>query len=57
MMFRTVVTYGLQQWNPDVLSGDPDSMYNVLHETIALLTFEQAVAAYAYSFTGLTMNL
>ena len=56
MMFRTVATYGLRQWNPDILSGDPDSMYNVLHETIALLTFEQAAAAYAYSFTGLTMN-
>jgi hypothetical protein len=56
MMFRTVATCGLPQWNPDVLSGDPDSMYNVLHETIALITFEQAAAAYAYSFTGMVMN-
>jgi len=56
MMFWTVATYGLQQWNPDILSGDPDLMYNILHETIALLTFEQAAAAYVYSFTRLTMN-
>ena len=56
MMFRTVAAYGLQQWNPDILSSDPDLMYNTLHETIALLTFKQATAAYAYSFTGLTMN-
>ena len=55
MMFQTVATYGLRQWNPDVLSGDPDSMYmyNILHETIALLTFfEQAAAAYV-----LTVNV
>jgi hypothetical protein len=56
MMFRTVATYGLRQWNPDVLSGDRDSMYNVLHETIALITFEQAAAAFAYSFTGMKMD-
>jgi len=41
--------------NLAVLGGDPDSMYmyNILHETIALLTFfEQAAAAYA-----LTVNV
>lgn len=38
MMFCTVATYRLWQWNPDSCAN-PDLMYNVLHETIVLLTF------------------
>jgi hypothetical protein len=56
MMFRTVASYGLRGWKPDLLSGDASSMYNCLHETIALLTFEQAAAAYAYVHVGMNMN-
>ena len=56
MMFRTVASYGLKGWKPDLLSSDASSMYNFLHETIALLTFEQATAAYGYAHIGMNMN-
>ncbi|KAF8905482.1 hypothetical protein CPB84DRAFT_1844893 [Gymnopilus junonius] len=39
--FRVVASFGLPHWALDVLSQDPDSMYNLLHEYIALNTFEQ----------------
>lgn len=46
-MFRTVAILGLQHWPPDILSGNPKSMYNnLLHKHIALKTFEQVLAAY-----------
>ena len=49
LMFRTVACLGLRKWAPDVLSGDPESMYNLLHEHIALQTFEQVSGAFGYS--------
>jgi len=52
LMFRTVASLGLDRWAPDVLSNDPESMYNLLHEHIALLTFEQVSGAFGYSFIG-----
>ncbi|KAF8233476.1 hypothetical protein L208DRAFT_1556001, partial [Tricholoma matsutake] len=45
LIFRTVACLGLAKWAPNVLSGDPESMYNLLHEHIALKTFEQVSAA------------
>ena len=41
LMFRTVSFFGFARWAPGVLSQDPNSMSNLLHEHIALLTFEQ----------------
>jgi len=52
LMFRTVASLGLDRWAPDVLSNDPESMYNLLHEHIALLTFEQVSGAFGYAFIG-----
>ncbi|KAF8221287.1 hypothetical protein L208DRAFT_1415328, partial [Tricholoma matsutake] len=40
LIFRAVACLGLAKWAPDVLSGDPKSMYNLLHEHIALKTFD-----------------
>lgn len=57
LMFRTVACLGLRRWAPDVLSGDPDSMYNLLHEHIALTTFEQVTAAYGYSHMAINSPL
>lgn len=57
LIFRTVAVLGLRRWAPDVLSGDPDSMYNLLHEHIALTTFEQVASAYGYGFMGIDMAL
>lgn len=56
LMFRTVACSGLNHWAPDVLGGDPESMYNLLHEHIALTTFEQVVSAFGYSHMGINLS-
>lgn len=56
LMFRTVAYFGLHRWAPDVLSSDPESMYNLLHEYIALRTFEQVSSGYGYSHVGINMS-
>ncbi|KAF8222586.1 hypothetical protein L208DRAFT_1413194, partial [Tricholoma matsutake] len=56
LIFRTVACLGLAKWAPNVLSGDPESMYNLLHEHIALKTFEQVSAAYGYSHMGANLS-
>ena len=56
MMFRTVACLQLRRWAPDVLSNDPESFYNLLHEHIALKTFEQVVGATGYSHTGMNQS-
>lgn len=48
-MFGAVTAAGLFRWAPDVL-GDPDSIYNIVHENIAMVTFRQISAAYGYTF-------
>ncbi|KAG6913664.1 hypothetical protein DXG01_005261 [Tephrocybe rancida] len=54
-MFRSVAMLGLPCWAPDVLSNDPDDLYNFLHEQCAYQMFRQIVAAYGYSFLGVNM--
>ncbi|GLB39666.1 hypothetical protein LshimejAT787_0701760 [Lyophyllum shimeji] len=54
---KTVASFGLLRWAPDVLGGDADSMYNLLHEYIALTTFQQAATAHAYAHMGLIVPL
>jgi hypothetical protein len=56
VMFRTVACHGLQKWAPDVLSNDPESMYNLLHEYIALKTFEQVAGAFGYAHMGANLS-
>ena len=56
-MFRTVSFFGLACWAPDVLSQDPNSMYNLLHEHIALMTFKQVTAGFGYSHLGIDLSL
>ncbi|PPQ75303.1 hypothetical protein CVT26_015247 [Gymnopilus dilepis] len=53
--FQIIASFGLRRWAPDVLSQDPDSMYNLLHEYLALNTFEQLAAAHGYAHMGLNL--
>ncbi|KAF8870515.1 hypothetical protein CPB84DRAFT_1693091, partial [Gymnopilus junonius] len=53
--FRVVASFGLPHWALDVLSQDPDSMYNLLHEYIALNTFEQVAAGHGYLHMGINL--
>ena len=57
LMFRTVAILRLEQWAPDILSCDPDSMYNLLREHIALIMFKQVSSAFGYSHMGLDLPL
>lgn len=56
LMFRTIACFGLERWAPDVLSGDAESMYNLLHEHLALTTFEQVAKGYGYSHMGINLT-
>src|SRR5271155_3201255 len=57
MMHRSISFFGLTQWAPDVLGDDPESMYNILHEQIALTTFQQVAVAFGYSHIGINLQL
>ena len=52
-MHCAVATLGLPRWNPDVLSTDPNSMYNILHEQLALQTFQNVVISHGYAHFGI----
>lgn len=49
VIFQAVANLGLDRWAPDVFSSDADSMYNLLHEYIALQTFMQVSTALGYT--------
>ncbi|PPQ74620.1 hypothetical protein CVT26_007464 [Gymnopilus dilepis] len=57
LAFRSIAFFGLLRWAPDVLSKDPESLYNLLHEHIALKTFEQIAGAYGYSHIGTNLTV
>lgn len=50
LMFRTVASFGLHRWAPELHGANSESMYNLLHEHIALSTFEQVASGFGYSF-------
>ena len=52
-MHCTVATLGLLRWNPDILSTNPNSMYNILHEQLALQTFQNVVISHGYAHFGI----
>ena len=57
LMHRSISFLGLARWAPDVLGGDPESMYNILHEQIALMTFQQVAGAFGYAHLGINLQL
>ncbi|KDR65036.1 hypothetical protein GALMADRAFT_149045 [Galerina marginata CBS 339.88] len=56
-MFEAVALAGLSRWSPDVLSQDPESMYNLLHEHVALATFMKVVKSGGYDFMAADYTL
>lgn len=52
-MFIAVANAGL--WAPDVL-GNVDSMYNALHQQIAILTFKTVAASFGYTFMNVNLS-
>ena len=52
-MHGVVATLGLLRWNPDIMSTDPNLMYNILHEQLAIQTFQHIVISHGYAHFGI----
>ena len=52
-MHSTVATLGLSCWNPDVMSTDSNSMYNILHKQLAIQTFQHIMISHGYAHFGI----
>ncbi|VDB99908.1 unnamed protein product [Peniophora sp. CBMAI 1063] len=50
--YGALFSLGLSAWTPDIYGNNPDSLYNLLHETIAISTFEHMCASFAYTVFG-----
>ncbi|KAG6913893.1 hypothetical protein DXG01_003672 [Tephrocybe rancida] len=57
IILRAVAVLGLSRWAPDVLSKDPESKYNILHEDLALRTFQRVAAGQGYSHMGINLGI
>ncbi|KAJ3830991.1 hypothetical protein F5878DRAFT_679157, partial [Lentinula raphanica] len=56
-LFASVAAIGLELWNPDVAGGSPESLYNSVHEHIAITTFQVLLSAFAYRTFAPDMSL
>ncbi|KAJ3831370.1 hypothetical protein F5878DRAFT_729669 [Lentinula raphanica] len=56
-LFSSVAAIGLEFWNPDVAGGSPESLYNSIHEHIAITTFQVLLSAFAYRVLAPDMSL
>lgn len=54
-MFVAIADAGLNRWAPDVL-GTVESMYNSLHEELAVSTFQKVAGAFAYTFMNVDLS-
>ncbi|KAI5827402.1 hypothetical protein K523DRAFT_364623 [Schizophyllum commune Tattone D] len=55
-IFQKIAATGLQKWSPDISQSDPESLYNQLHEQLALKTWRQ-VALTAGGYNHLQISL
>ncbi len=53
--FSAVAELGLSRWRPNIL-GNADSLYNVAHERIALVTFRQMASQHRYAFMSVNLS-
>lgn len=53
--YSALLSLGLSTFTPDIYGNNPDSFYNLLHERIALSTFEHMCTSFAY--TAFNVNL
>ncbi|KAJ6586617.1 hypothetical protein B0H10DRAFT_2234359 [Mycena sp. CBHHK59/15] len=55
-IFSAVRHFGLLEWRPDIINGTPGTLYNVMHEVIALKTFQTvAIAGNAQQTTNISL--
>ncbi|KAL1659019.1 hypothetical protein GGF50DRAFT_92225 [Schizophyllum commune] len=56
-IFQKIAAAGLQKWSPDISQSDPESLYNQLHEQLALKTWRQvALAAGGYNHLQISLK-
>lgn len=57
IIFNAIATAGLHAFKPDVF-GNPESIYNLVHEHLAIHTFRTIASAWAYSsFCEINLSL
>ncbi|KAI5823055.1 hypothetical protein K523DRAFT_255848 [Schizophyllum commune Tattone D] len=55
-IYTMLAASGCTTWAPDLgIGSDPDSLYNLFHEDLALRSFRQAVAVGGYDHLGVNM--
>lgn len=55
-IYAMLAVSGCTTWAPDLgIGSDPDSLYNLFHEDLALRSFRQAVAVGGYDHLGVNM--
>ncbi|KAL1687026.1 hypothetical protein GGG16DRAFT_63080 [Schizophyllum commune] len=55
-IYAMLAASGCTTWAPDLgIGNDPDSLYNLFHEDLALRSFRQAVAVGGYDHLGVNM--
>jgi len=52
-MHSMVATLRLSSWNPNIMSTDPNSMYNILHKQLAIQPFQHIVISHGYAHFGI----
>ncbi|KAJ3796507.1 hypothetical protein GGU11DRAFT_133361 [Lentinula aff. detonsa] len=56
-IFSAITALGLDRWAPDVTGGHPDSVYNLVHEQVAISTFKMLLASFVYRFMNADMTV
>ncbi|KAJ7265145.1 hypothetical protein C8J57DRAFT_1025431, partial [Mycena rebaudengoi] len=51
LIYSVIIQLEIVEWNPDVL-GSPDSMYNIAHERVAIISFQTVAGAHGYAHLG-----
>ncbi len=55
LIFEAVAAMGLKRFAPDFL-GDPNSIYNLIHERVCIFTFRQIASSFGYAFMGCDLS-
>ncbi|KAJ6610133.1 hypothetical protein B0H10DRAFT_1793293 [Mycena sp. CBHHK59/15] len=53
--FSIVLAAGLKKWCPDIL-GSPDSLYNQVHQQVAVQSFKVAAAGFGYAHMNIDLT-
>lgn len=54
--YSALISVGLSNWTPDVYCKNPLTPYNLLHERVALLTFETMCTLFAYTMFSVDLG-